>query len=47
MTEEFFDSVVNLEDAMQKEKLVETKVNEVLETVMMVQEIEEDPLKDV
>jgi hypothetical protein len=44
MTEEFFDSLVNLEDAMQKEQLVETKVHEVLETVMLVQEIIEEPI---
>jgi DNA-binding PadR family transcriptional regulator len=31
-----------LEDAMQKEKLVEIKVNEVLEAVMKMQEITED-----
>jgi hypothetical protein len=44
MMEEFFDSLVKLEDVMQKEKLVETKVHEVLEAVMLVQEITEDPV---
>jgi hypothetical protein len=43
MTEEFFESLVKLEDAMQKEKLVETNVHEVLEAVMLVQEITEEP----
>jgi hypothetical protein len=47
MTEEFFESIVNLEEAMQKEKLIETKVHEVLEAVMLVQEITEDPIVQI
>jgi hypothetical protein len=44
MMEEFFESLVSLEEAMQKEKLIETKVHEVLEAVMLVQEITENPI---
>jgi hypothetical protein len=44
LTEDLFDSLIKLEDVMQKEKLVETKVHEVLEGVMKVQEIVEDPI---
>jgi ribonucleotide reductase beta subunit family protein with ferritin-like domain len=44
MTGEFFDSLVKLEDAMQKEKLVEAKVHKVLEAAMLVQEITEEPV---
>jgi hypothetical protein len=46
ITEEFFDSLVDLENAMQKEKLGETKAHEVLEAVILIQEIKEDPLND-
>jgi hypothetical protein len=46
MTEEFFDSLINLEDEMQIEILTETKVHEVLETVMLVQEISENKIID-
>jgi predicted DNA-binding ArsR family transcriptional regulator len=43
LTEEFIEALINLEDAMGEEKLLVTKVHEVLKAVMLVQEINEDP----
>jgi hypothetical protein len=42
-TEEFFESLIELEDAMEEEKLIETKVHEILEAVMIIQETNEKP----
>jgi hypothetical protein len=42
-TEELFEALIDLEDAMGEEKLLVTKVHEVLEAVMLVQEVKEDP----
>jgi hypothetical protein len=47
LTEAFFESLVNLEDTIQKELLVETKIYEVLETAMKVQEIPKDPIQEI
>jgi hypothetical protein len=42
-TEEFFEVLIELEDVMGEEKLLGTKVHEVLETVMLIQETNEHP----
>jgi hypothetical protein len=39
--------LISLEEATYKEKLIETKVHEVLEAVMLVQEITEDPIAQI
>jgi hypothetical protein len=44
LTEDFYEALINLEDAMGEENLLDTKIHKVLEAVMLAQELASDPI---
>jgi hypothetical protein len=45
-TEKFYENLKRLEDAMKEEKVIETKIYEIFEAVMIIQELLEDPVTE-